>query len=852
MPKEHFCLFTAVLFGLLMGIAANCGAADITFNRAPDSLTVPLQPAIIADVNGDDWLEPLGGINDGSGHLSSISVANMRLNVLFVPGTPDTAPLSDARFGDFNGDGIPDLVTQSYASTNADVHARLFINDGLGHYSEDADFGQFGFRGKGEGLLVADFNNDGALDIYLPFYTYPCSSTGASDTVCPNAQQSYLLLNDGAGRFTEVADAAGVAMRAPAGVSVPPNTQPEGGQGADLNDDGRIDIYIAGKIYLNDRLENYNDPNTGRSVLLPRFNACDCGIAIPNTTRTDEGAKILDWNNDGKLDLLLHHWNNGPTLYESDGSSPSTGPSRSSDALQVHYQARPWTTDSPSSCMPNSGNSNCKPLFTLPTAANAVVPFQDSFGINIYDLDNDGLEDIFISASPNPPINDCPPGSGTPCAVYPHRIFRNNGSGFVDASAGDLSAQAQVGIVSFVDINKDNRIDVFNPSAPSYYLNNTAVGNDSAFAVEVLSAEGARNQHGRVVRVLLPKAGCGFAQLGCTLAKVVDSGSGYHSQNQYPLLFGTPYVGARHHVSALLPFDNQLVEVAFDMFPGQRAKIYAPSSGSPNGRWVVEGVAPPDPTSAPAPTLAPTNTPTPTSTPTATAQPTNTPTPTSTPTATTRPTNTPTPTSTPTVTPRPTNTPTPTSTPTATPRPMSTPVPTPRPTGTPTPTPRPTSTPTPTPTPTPTVVPASARTFTSTMVLVRSGKCLDVANASTSDSATLQQYTCNGRSNQQVRMSPVTGKKNVYQLAFVNSGKCLTSTSSNSGSGSATQRRCSNTSSQQYKLQVDNGQSKVFTVIAQNNGMCLGVPFGSTSSTAKVQFTTCSGSSSLRWRIAMP
>jgi hypothetical protein len=828
MPHNCFPVLTLSLVGLLMCVVAPCDAADINFTRAPDTYSL-VQPAIIGDINGDGWLESLGSINS-NGQLTKRTLASMQLTPLTVATTRTDAPLSDARFADFDGDGLQDLVIQGYSSTNVDRRARLFISTGLGTFNEDQTFANFNFRGKGEGLVVADFNNDGALDIYLPYYTYPCQSSDPSDLICPNAPQAYLLLNDGTGKFTEVADVAGVALRAPAGVTVPPGTQPEAGQAADLNDDGRIDLYVAGQVFLNDRIETYQDPNTGNTVQLPRFSACNCGIDLGAETRVDEGAKLLDWNNDGRFDLIVHKWNSGPVMYESDGTAPTTGSSRNSAALQVHFQTRLWTTDSPNSC--SSPSSSCRPLFTLASAPDAAVPFQDSFGTNAYDLNNDGLEDIYSAASADPALSECPPGSGTPCPVYPQRVFKNQGTGFIDTAAGDLGAQKLLGNVSFLDVNKDNWIDTIVPLEGAYYLNNASLGTDSAFTVELFSAKGARNQHGRVVRVLLPKAGCTFAQAGCTLTRFVDGGSGYHSQSQYPLLIGTPFTGEKHHATVLLPNSSQLVEVAFDIYPGQSAKVYAPS-GTTDARVVVEGNAP-TPTNTPTP-AQPTITPTPTGTPTPTL--TNTPTPTRAPTAT--PTNTPTPTRAPTATP--TNTPTPTRAPTATP------------TNTPTPTRAPTATPTNTPTPTtPTPIPSSRTSFKSSIVLVSSGKCLDVARASTSDNATIQQYSCNGGSNQSLTMTSVSSTNTVYQLKFANSGKCLQSNSNFFGSGSAVQRSCAVGSHQQFKLRPVSGSNKTYTVIAQNNSLCLAVPSGSSKNGVQVQFANCSGSSIMRWKINTP
>jgi hypothetical protein len=53
----------------------------------------------------------------------------------------------------------------------------------------------------------------------------------------------------------------------------------------------------------------------------------------------------------------------------------------------------------------------------------------------------------------------------------------------------------------------------------------------------VLGAGGERNQQGRIVRVTPQGAP------NRVLTRVIDSGSGLQSQNQYDLIFGTPWPG---------------------------------------------------------------------------------------------------------------------------------------------------------------------------------------------------------------------------------------------------------------------------------------------------------------------
>ena len=72
---------------------------------------------------------------------------------------------------------------------------------------------------------------------------------------------------------------------------------------------------------------------------------------------------------------------------------------------------------------------------------------------------------------------------------------------------------------------------------------------------------------------------------------MVDGGSGYLSQNQYPLLVGSRF-GGTHNVSVTLPrpgatAPNNTITISFAILPGQKARVFAPSATNPNGRVVL-------------------------------------------------------------------------------------------------------------------------------------------------------------------------------------------------------------------------------------------------------------------------
>jgi hypothetical protein len=124
------------------------------------------------------------------------------------------------------------------------------------------------------------------------------------------------------------------------------------------------------------------------------------------------------------------------------------------------------------------------------------------------------------------------------------------------------------------------------PNETAYYQNTTPHGH--SFTVGVVGPNGEHNQFGRVIHVFPP----GTNQI---YTRVVDGGSGYLTQNQYPILVGTPFSGAHAVKVYFAPLAKcvyggppcHAAILSFSISPGQRALAYAPSAANPSGRAVI-------------------------------------------------------------------------------------------------------------------------------------------------------------------------------------------------------------------------------------------------------------------------
>jgi len=98
-----------------------------------------------------------------------------------------------AVLADLDGDDDRDIYLVRCADSPERSENRLYLNDGNGTFTDATAASGTGDKGQGTGVAVGDFDNDGAVDIYVL-----------------NFGTNVLFRNDGNGTFTHVTSAAGV------------------------------------------------------------------------------------------------------------------------------------------------------------------------------------------------------------------------------------------------------------------------------------------------------------------------------------------------------------------------------------------------------------------------------------------------------------------------------------------------------------------------------------------------------------------------------------------------------------------------------------------------------------------
>jgi enediyne biosynthesis protein E4 len=152
-----------------------------------------------ADVNKDGLEDVYVGAVNGSPGILMIQRPDGSFKTKMI--TPADKSVDGAvAFFDANNDGSPDLYLASggyhdLSSDDALLQDRLYLNDGDGNFTLSAD-ALPDVRGSKSCIAVTDLNGDGLKDVFVGGRVVPGRY--------PEAPESFLLLNNGKGKFSNV------------------------------------------------------------------------------------------------------------------------------------------------------------------------------------------------------------------------------------------------------------------------------------------------------------------------------------------------------------------------------------------------------------------------------------------------------------------------------------------------------------------------------------------------------------------------------------------------------------------------------------------------------------------------
>ncbi|MBW8760544.1 MAG: RICIN domain-containing protein, partial [Burkholderiales bacterium] len=135
---------------------------------------------------------------------------------------------------------------------------------------------------------------------------------------------------------------------------------------------------------------------------------------------------------------------------------------------------------------------------------------------------------------------------------------------------------------------------------------------------------------------------------------------------------------------------------------------------------------------------------------------------------------------------------------------------------------------------------------TYTITSAFSGKCVDIASASTANGAQVQQYQCNGTGAQTFKVTNLGA--GWYRLVNTHSGKAIDIASASTADGAKVQQYTDNgTGAQRFSIKPGS-DATTFVLTNENSGKCLDVAGWSSNDGGKIQQWNCTGNVNQAWR----
>ncbi len=458
---------------------------------------------------------------------------------------------------DYNNDGLLDIfavqggplpgaseLPGAYSTQNV-----LYRNNGDGTFADvTREAGLAGPTGYGQGVSVADYNNDGWLDLYI-------TAIGGN----------HLFRNNGDGTFTDVTEEAGVADRLIPGIKAHP-TWPTSSAWADYDNDGYLDLFVCHYCQWSPEMDR--EDTLGQFPAPMQFPPSHCCLYHNNGdgTFTDvtAGANLLgqwgkslsavwfDYDDDGWPDLFVSNDTMADFLFHNNRNGTFTNVAVE---LGAAYDKMGHATASMGIGVSDYLHSGRPDLFVVNYAGEAKTVLEDTgrtflnnsqasglsadnmqylgFGLECFDYDLDGWQDVVIGNGHVSPMVAKATVDGETFAQS-QLLLHNEGNGTFlqdDRSLGDLVQPRVTRGLAVGDFDNDGDVDIAMVSelGPLSLFRNDGGNQNHWLTLRLEGVKCNRDAVGTKVTI---------ATVGGRQTQWVRSGSSYCSHSDMRLTFG--------------------------------------------------------------------------------------------------------------------------------------------------------------------------------------------------------------------------------------------------------------------------------------------------------------------------
>jgi len=260
--------------------------------------------------------------------------------------------------GDYDNDAWPDIFVTAYGKSI------LYKNNHDGTFTDVTEKAGLAAPGWTTSAVWFDYDNDGKLDLFVcSFVDY----SGVRKLECGNNQigrnyycvprvfkptASLLYHNNGDGTFTEVSKGTAIAKALGKGLGV---------VATDINNDGRMDLFVANDTVQNFLYVNRGPGSNGRWNWEEIALQANVGFSESGRPRSGMGVDAADLNGNGWQDLFVANVDHEMfSVYENNKDETFR------DAAQAHGVAR-------------------------------ATRLLSGWGLKYFDYDNDGAVDLFLA-----------------------------------------------------------------------------------------------------------------------------------------------------------------------------------------------------------------------------------------------------------------------------------------------------------------------------------------------------------------------------------------------------------------------------------------------------------------------